>query len=58
MPLPCKKFQELVLPAYAPCVHFGICREAQFRPNFGHVPRGFLGATGTPRDVELGNGIL
>ncbi len=53
MPLPCKKLQELVLPAYAPCAHFGICREAQFGPNFGHVPRGFLGATGTPEDVEL-----
>ncbi|WP_152986875.1 hypothetical protein [Pseudovibrio sp. POLY-S9] len=53
MQLPGKKLQELMLPAYSPCIHFGACREAKFVPDSGHVPRGFLGATGALEEVEL-----
>lgn len=44
----------ILAPAYAPCVEFGgNCAEMRWNPGSGHVPRGFLGATGSPEDVEL-----
>lgn len=53
MQLPNKELREILLPAYLPCSHYGTCREAQFHPELGQVPRGFLGATGAPEDVEV-----
>jgi hypothetical protein len=43
----------LLLAAYQPCANFGTCREAKWDPARGHIPRGFLGATGDLRDVEV-----
>ncbi len=44
----------LLAPAYAPCSAFsGPCHEMRWSPSQGHVPRGFLGATGTLEDIEL-----
>jgi len=39
--------------AYQPCPNFDNCREAVWRPKEGHAPRGFLGATGKLRSVEV-----
>ena len=33
--------------------HGGACLESRWHPEAGHVPRGFLGATGALEDVEL-----
>lgn len=48
---------EVLAPAYGPCLHFcsqgGRCKEAVWSPAVGHVPRGFLGATGSLEDVRL-----
>lgn len=43
----------VLLEAYRPCRNFGTCREAQWNPARGQIPRGFLGATGELTDVEL-----
>lgn len=47
----------LMRQAYMPCsnidVELGLCREAKWAPETGHIPRGFLGATGALEDVEL-----
>ena len=43
----------VLLEAYAPCKNFGICKEAKWAPKEGHMPRGFLGATGELREVEV-----
>lgn len=43
----------LMLEAYRPCPNFGVCREAKWDPARGQVPRGFIGATASPSDVEL-----
>lgn len=43
----------LLLEAYRPCQNFGICREAKWSPADGHIPRGFLGATGELSEVEV-----
>lgn len=43
----------LLRQAYMPCSNFGVCREARWAPETGHIPRGFLGATGALDDVEL-----
>lgn len=41
-------------PAYRPCVEFGAaCAEMRWKPEQGHVPRGFLGAAGELEEVEL-----
>lgn len=40
------------MPAYAPCIGFGICPEAVWNPALGYVPRGFLGAVGTLSEVR------
>ena len=44
---------DLLQDAYAPCKNFGVCREARWQPANGHIPRGFLGATGELSEVEL-----
>jgi len=44
----------LLAPAYLPCVEFErACLEMCWNPNTGHVPRGFLGASGSINEVEL-----
>ena len=50
--LPNQQLLDVLLEAYRPCVNFGICREAQWDPAAGYMPRGFLGATGKLSDVE------
>jgi len=50
---PHRQLLALLLGAYAPCPNFGVCREALWNPAEGHIPRGFLGATGTLEEVEL-----
>lgn len=52
-PLPNDRLLSVMLDAYQPCANFGRCIEARWVPERGHVPRGFLGATGTPADVEV-----
>jgi hypothetical protein len=45
---------EILAPAYKPCRGFAeICHEMKWHPAKGHIPRGFLGATGAISDVEL-----
>lgn len=44
---------EILKPAYSPCPNFGICKEAKWQPETGQIPRGFIGATGKPKDVEV-----
>jgi hypothetical protein len=51
--LPHPSLQAILLPAYAPCAHLGTCPQARWNPAAGHIPRGFLGATGDLADVEL-----
>ncbi len=53
MELPNEQVVSIMLDAYRPCSNFGTCREAQWNPKRGQVPRGFLGATGCPAEVEL-----
>jgi len=44
----------VLAPAYLPCAEFqGACGEMRWQPETGHVPRGFLGATGSLEEVEL-----
>jgi hypothetical protein len=52
---PCAELREILLPAYAPCTHFGGACDgiARWGPAKGHVPRGFVGALGSLDDVEL-----
>lgn len=41
-------------PAYGPCPGFsGPCSEMRWDPPRGHVPRGFLGATGALEEIEI-----
>ena len=48
---------DVLRKAYLPCSNIdvcsGVCREAKWRPACGHIPRGFLGATGDLEEVEL-----
>lgn len=53
VPPPNERLLAVMLDAYRPCGNFGICREAKWHPELGHVPRGILGATGEPEDVEI-----
>lgn len=53
MALPCIELRSILEPAYVPCTKFGTCSEAIWDPAKGHLPRGFLGATGAVRDVRL-----
>ena len=50
---PASSLQSLLMQAYRPRCHFGRCREAQWAPSDGHIPRGFLGAVGELGEVEL-----
>ena len=53
--LPCPKVQSILLNALSPCPHFsGACRGVcRWDPASGHIPRGYLGATGRPEEVRL-----
>lgn len=46
---------QILSPAYDPCPGFsGACKkEMRWDPKTGHVPRGFLGATGSIDEVDL-----
>lgn len=53
--LPCPEVRDILLDALSPCPHFsgvcaGVCR---WDPASGHIPRGYLGATGRPDEVQL-----
>lgn len=50
---PTDELKSLLLETYRPCRFFGQCREAQWGPQSGHIPRGYVGATGAPEDVEV-----
>lgn len=51
MHLPNDELLAVMREAYQ-CRHFGSCKQAKFDPRSGHVPRGFLGATGELENVE------
>ena len=51
--LPHPNLMSTLREAYSPCRFFGQCKEAQWNPNSGHIPRGYLGATGSLEDVRL-----
>ena len=51
--IPTDPLKSLLLKAYEPCRFFGQCREAQWEPHSGHIPRGYVGATGTAENVEV-----
>ena len=51
--MPMNELHSIMLEAYRPCAHFGVCRGAQWNPKSGHIPRGFFGATGKLSEVEL-----
>jgi|APSaa5957512493_1039668.scaffolds.fasta_scaffold09398_2 hypothetical protein len=53
MNLPAKEIIEILKPAYNPCEFFGACTEANWDPKKGHIPRGYLGATGELSEVEV-----
>jgi hypothetical protein len=45
---------ESILPSFKPCAHLaGVCSHMRWSPADGHVPRGFCGAIGKVREVEL-----
>jgi hypothetical protein len=53
---PCPELREILLDAYAPCKcfqHLGGPCEARWSPTAGHIPRGFIGATGKIEEVQL-----
>lgn len=50
---PNRRLFDALVEAYQPCRQFGTCREAVWNPQRGHIPRGFLGATGELSDVEV-----
>lgn len=53
--LPCPQLMEALLPAFAPCSHFGdTCAGiARWAPENGHVPRGFIGGFGSLEEIDL-----
>jgi len=52
--LPCKEIRAILQPTFYPCFAFkGNCESMRWLPQVGHVPRGFLGATGKRNEVEL-----
>ena len=53
VPEPTHRLKSIMCEAYNPCHSFGVCREARWDPAAGHLPRGFIGATGRPEDVEV-----
>jgi hypothetical protein len=50
--LPHPIMMELLKRLYEPCPFFETCPEAKWSPKLGHVPRGYLGCTGNPDEVE------
>lgn len=51
---PCRELRKILEPAYGPCQHFqGACKSLCWAPEKGHVPRGYLGATGALSEVRL-----
>ena len=52
---PAQELVEILRPAYSPCDGFhGACKNvARWKPDAGHVPRGFVGALGTIEEVEV-----
>ena len=54
---PNEALNKILAPAYEPCRHMrvfgGGCPQSEWNPARGHVPRGFLGATGELDEVEL-----
>mgnify|MGYP001222180831 CR=1 FL=1 len=53
MSLPAKEIIEILKPAYEPCKSIEICSQANWHPEKGHIPRGYLGATGEISEVEV-----
>ncbi len=55
MTTPHKKLVKILRPAYRPCPGFkGTCKcIATWKPNVGHVPRGFIGALGRLDEVKV-----
>jgi hypothetical protein len=52
--LPNEQVRAVLRPAYGPCEGFaGNCGSMIYKPNEGHIPRGFCGATGALEDVRL-----
>lgn len=51
MRMPNDALLDIMREAYT-CSNFGICREAEFNPAMGLIPRGFVGATGRLDEVE------
>ena len=51
--LPNPPLKTLLTENCSPCRFYGQCKAAQWNPGSGHIPQGFVGATGTPEDVEL-----
>ena len=43
----------VLVDAYRPCQHIRACKQAVWCPEHGHVPRGFLGASGNLSDVKV-----
>ena len=52
---PNKALSSILRPAFKPCAGFdGACKDvAQWKPERGHVPRGFVGALGSTDEVEV-----
>jgi hypothetical protein len=52
---PCEPLAEILTRCLQPCVGFsGACHPAaRWAPELGHVPRGFVGALGSPDEVKL-----
>ncbi|MEA5077775.1 MAG: hypothetical protein VB013_04320 [Anaerolineaceae bacterium] len=45
---------KILKPTYAPCIGFsGICKEMVWNPRGGNIPRGYYGALGELKEVEL-----
>ena len=54
VPKTCSAILDRLENAYGPCAGFSAeCSGMIWNPIRGHVPRGFLGATGDPSEVEL-----
>lgn len=53
--LPARELVEILEPAYHPCPGFsGACRGvARWKPELGHVPRGFVGGLGSVDEIEV-----
>lgn len=52
---PAKELARILRPAYRPCPGFELgCKSvARWKPEKGHVPRGFVGALSSRKEVEV-----